>query len=216
MPSKIHQLPLGMLQTNCYIIANPVTKSAVIIDPAAEPETILSLLEKEAYRLELILATHAHFDHVSAAQAVQQATGIPFRLHAEAAPQLAALNEHAARFGVQLDSPPITATSFIQHGEQIMAAGYILEARYTPGHAPGHLIFILRDEATVFAGDCVFYDSVGRTDLEGGDLETLKQSLLTEILPLPDHFKLLSGHGPTTTVGRERTQNFFLAQLLRS
>ncbi len=216
MPSKIHQLPLGMLQTNCYIIANPDTKAACVIDPAAESEAILGMLDKEAYNLELILATHAHFDHVLAAHALQEATHAPFRLHAEAAPQLNELHQQAARFGIQLDAPAATPSSFIEHGEQIITAGYTLDARYTPGHAPGHLIFVLRDEGVVFGGDCVFYDGVGRSDLTGGDPEVLKQSILTELLPLADHFRLLSGHGPATTIGRERTQNIFLAQLMRA
>lgn len=212
---QIDMLPLGLAVTNCYIVGNPETKAAIIIDPAADAPTILAKVAERGYQVELILATHTHFDHVLAVGAVRQALDVPFAMHAEGLEQLRTLPARAAFFGLGGLATPPDPDRFIEDGEVIKAAGFQLEARFTPGHSPGHLIFVLHEQRLAFVGDCVFQDSIGRTDLPGSDAKVLKQSIETQILPLPDDYQLLSGHGPVTTLGRERAQNYVLAHLLK-
>ncbi|HLA45857.1 MAG TPA: MBL fold metallo-hydrolase, partial [Aggregatilineales bacterium] len=156
MPVQILQLPLGMLQTNCYIAADSDTNDAVIIDPSAEADVILREVQERGYIVREILATHTHFDHVIAAAAVIEATGAPFRMHRDGLEQLRTLDSRAAFFGIQVDASPPEPDSFIEHGDTVEVASIRLEARFTPGHSPGHLTFVFHEGRIAFVGDCVF------------------------------------------------------------
>lgn len=215
MPIQIDQLSLGMLQANCYIVGSSDSGDAIIIDPCDQADLILAQIEKRGYQVRQIVATHAHFDHVIASYAVKQATGAPFRLHHDEAIRLREMPQRAALFGIRVKELPAEPDGFLQHGDLIEVDGIRLEARFTPGHSEGHLTFVMAEHKVAFVGDCIFYDGIGRTDLPGGDARTLKKSITEQILTLPDDFTLCPGHGPITTVGRERRENPFLAQLLQ-
>jgi glyoxylase-like metal-dependent hydrolase (beta-lactamase superfamily II) len=204
-----------MIQTNCYIVGDSESGDALIIDPSAEADRILAQVKERGYTVRQILVTHAHFDHIIAGYAVKAGTNAPFRLHKDGVPQLKSLPQQMAAFGFPMSDPPAEPDSFIEHGDIIEVGEMRLEARYTPGHCPGHLTFVMKAQKVAFVGDCIFRDGFGRTDLPGADTATLKKSIEEEILTLPDDFTLLSGHGPQTTVGRERSQSVMLAQLLQ-
>ena len=155
------------------------------------------------------IATHTHFDHVLAADALRAQTGAPFRIHREAQPGLEALQVTGRLFGMELPPPP-EPDSFIEVGEVITEGAIALDVLFTPGHMPGHVSFVLRSEEVVFSGDCLFQGSIGRTDLPGGNHDVLMDSIQEQLLPLGDAFRVASGHGPWTTIGQERASNPFL------
>jgi glyoxylase-like metal-dependent hydrolase (beta-lactamase superfamily II) len=214
MSIQIDQLPLGAIQTNCYIVGDSQSNEAIIIDPAADPRQIMAVVQERSYSVKLILATHTHWDHVLASYPIKESTGAPFRLHAEGLPQHQMLMQRAAYWNVPSPYPPAEVDSFIEHGEIITLGRMHLEARYTPGHSPGHLTFVMHREKVAFVGDCVFKDGFGRTDFPGCSAEALRQSILEQILTLPEDYLLLSGHGERTTVGREKNESAALAYFL--
>lgn len=214
MSIRIDQLSLGWLQTNCYILGNPQTRQAILIDPADQADVILNKLAERDYTVALILATHTHFDHILASKAVKAATGAPFRLHQEGVAQLRGMAQLAGMFGIPVPEAAAEPDSFIEDGEIIEAAGFSLEARYTPGHSPGHLTFVLHANQVAFVGDCIFKFGVGAINLPGADVMQLKHSIEQNILTLPDDYTLLSGHGPRTTIAAVQAENPVLAELL--
>ena len=170
----------------------------------------------EGYTVSLILLTHTHFDHFLAAYGVKEATGAPFRMHEDGLQQLSRMEEWMQTYGLDITDPFPEVDSYIEAGEIIEAEGARLEARFTPGHSPGHLTFVMHEQGIAFVGDCIFFDSYGNTSLPGGNTALLKESIETQILTLPDSTRLLPGHGPATTVGREKQSSLALAELLRS
>jgi glyoxylase-like metal-dependent hydrolase (beta-lactamase superfamily II) len=204
MPLQIDQLSLGMLQTNCYLLGDSETREALLIDPSDEAEIILAKIAERGYTVRQILATHAHFDHILASYPVKVALGAPFHLHADEVWQLKNMEQLARMFGIPVQHPPAEHDGLISHGEIIQVGAIRLEARFTPGHSPGHLAFRLLGAGIIFGGDCLFMGGIGRTDLPGGDANRLAQSLREEFLSLPDETIVLPGHGPQTTIGRER------------
>lgn len=216
MPLQIIQLPLGAIQTNCYIVGDPDTKDAVIIDPSAQAEVILDKVNEYEFTVREILATHTHFDHILASHPVKEATGAPFRLHQDGLEQLRDVPQRMKMFGFDVPDEIAEPDNFIEHGDVVAVGEMQFEARFTPGHSPGHLIFIMREQNVAFVGDAIFRDGFGRTDLPGGDAALLKDSIVREILTLPDDMLLLTGHGAQTTVGREKMESAALAYLLNS
>lgn len=209
MSIQVHMLALGALQTNCYIVADTNTKEAIIIDPSDEPQAILQVIQREGYTVREILATHTHFDHVLASRPVKAATHAPFRIHADGVNQLARSQQIAHMYGLPAPEPA-TPDGFISEGDVIQYGAIHLDTVFTPGHSAGHVSFILRSEKAVFSGDCLFRGSIGRTDLPGGDLNVLMESIYLKLVPLGDDFVVYSGHGPKTTIGAERQHNPFL------
>lgn len=210
MSIKVHMLTLGALQTNCFIVADTKSGDAIIIDPAAEAEKILGVIGQHGYSVRRILATHAHFDHILASHPVQEATGAPFHLHRADVPQLVQMQRLAAAFGITAP-PPALHDGTIDEGDVIEVGAIRLETFFTPGHSPGHVIFVMRNEKIALSGDCVFMGGIGRTDLPGGDFDTLMTSIFAKILPLGDDFTLGVGHGPPTTIANERQHNPYIA-----
>jgi glyoxylase-like metal-dependent hydrolase (beta-lactamase superfamily II) len=211
MPIKIHMLTLGALQTNCYIVADTDTKDAVVIDPSDNAPAILNLIETEGYTVREILATHAHFDHVLASKPLKEATNAPFRLHATDVSQLNNMQNIARSFGISAPEPA-KHDGTIDEGDTIEVGPIKLETLFTPGHSPGHVVFVMHADNVVFGGDCLFAGSIGRTDLPGGDAPTLMNSIFDKILPLGDNYTVCPGHGPATTIAQERATNPFLLQ----
>lgn len=212
----VDTLVLGLLQTNCYIVADDDSGEALIVDPAAEPERILDRLTQGGWRAAGIVATHGDFDHLLAAAAVREATGAGFRLHRKDKDRLVRMQQSAAAFlGIETDPPP-EVDGYLEDGDEVKVGRTTLRVLWTPGHSPGS-ISLYDGAGNVFSGDLLFSGSVGRADLPGGNLATLLASIRDQLLPLGDEVRVFPGHGPATTIGRERRFNPFLApDLLRA
>jgi hydroxyacylglutathione hydrolase len=203
-------LTVGLLQENCYIFGCSRTRRAVIIDPGDNARAILRVVDQQALKIDRIINTHAHFDHVMAVGAIKAATGAPFYLHELDLPVLHELPDRV-RLWLDMEVDPLDdPDGYLTHGDQIAVGDETLEVRFTPGHAPGHVVFVHHAGRQVFAGDTLFRDSIGRFDLPGADGPTLLQSIRTQLLTLPDDYTVYSGHGPATTIGYEREHNPFV------
>lgn len=207
---EIVSFTLGSVMTNVYLIADPLTGEAVVIDPADEGEIIVAEARRRNWRIGSIWLTHAHFDHLAGAGAVADLANPPppIAMHSDDYP-LWRMQGGAPYFGMRIDPGP-EPTIQLHHGDTLWVGGNQFEVRHTPGHTRGHVIFYCKQEKVVFCGDVIFQGSIGRTDLPGGDYDTLIRSIENQILSLPDETRLLSGHGPETSVGRERRTNPFL------
>jgi hydroxyacylglutathione hydrolase len=201
---------LGPVMTNCFLIADPDTKEAVVIDPADKGRMIVNEAEKRGWRIGSIWLTHAHFDHLAGAASVadQLNPAPPVALHPDDYP-LWRMQGGAMLFGMRIDPGP-EPTVDLKHGMVMHVGANLVEVRHAPGHTRGHVIFYCTDQAVAFVGDVIFQGSIGRTDLPGGDYDTLIRSIREQVLTLPDETRLLSGHGPETTVLQERQNNPFL------
>lgn len=204
---EIRRLVLGPFQSNCYLVRAPGSRSAVAIDPGAEPDRIQAALDAWEAELEAILLTHAHLDHVGAVGALTAGGSVPVYLHPDDLPLYRAAPRQAEAFGLSADTPPEPEHE-LRHGERVEVAGLSFAVRHAPGHSPGGVVLV--GDGHAFVGDCVFAGSIGRTDLPGGDPGRLLRSIREQILTLPEETILLSGHGPETTVGREASSNPFL------
>jgi len=204
----IKQLPLGQIQTNCYIVGCQKTREGVIIDPGDEAAKILAEVESAGLSIKYVLNTHAHFDHILANGDVVRATGAPLALHPLDLPLLRARGG-AALFG--MDAPPSPEPDMLlAEGDEIAFGTHTLQVLFTPGHTPGHVSFYEPSAGVIFDGDVLFAGGIGRTDLPGGDFETLMHSINEKLMTLPDDVTVCSGHGPVTTIGRERAGNPWL------
>jgi glyoxylase-like metal-dependent hydrolase (beta-lactamase superfamily II) len=215
MSLRISQLPLGALQTNCYIVGDSESRDAVIIDPAADAEVILEKVTEHDYHVHEILITHAHFDHVIASKPVKDALSVPLRIHKNEVTQLREMAQRARLFGIRVPGEAATPDGFLEHGDELQLGLLRFEVRFTPGHSPGHITFVMPEYKVAFVGDCIFNNGIGRTDLPGADTATLKKSIVEQILTLGDDFMLCPGHGPTTTVSHEKTHSIDLAHLIQ-
>lgn len=206
----VQGLTVGLLQENCYILGCETTHKGVVIDPGDNARAILRLIRQEGLTIVAILNTHAHLDHVMAVEAVREATGAPFYLHAADLPILRDVPERA-RLWLDSEVDPIRDPDvFLEHGQIISFGEEQLEVRYTPGHAPGHVVFVHHAGRQVFAGDTLFQGSIGRYDLPGADGPTLLRSIREQLFTLPDDYTVYPGHGPETTIGEERVSNPFV------
>jgi hydroxyacylglutathione hydrolase len=208
---EILTLTLGPVGTNAYLIADPDTQEAVVIDPAWDGDIILAEAQNRGWRISHLWYTHAHFDHIGGAAAVASGCSpLPIvALHSGDYP-LWRIKGGAQLFGIPLDDPGPEPTIELEHGQTLMVGSNHFEVRHAPGHTPGHVIFYCETEKVLFSGDVIFKSSIGRTDLPGGSHETLMQSIHEQVLTLPDDVRILSGHMGDTTVGVERRQNPFL------
>ncbi|MEX0912779.1 MAG: MBL fold metallo-hydrolase [Gemmatimonadota bacterium] len=205
---RIRGFTAGAFGENGYVVSCPATRQGILVDPGAAVPQMLEEVEAENIEVRGIVLTHAHLDHVDGVAQAKQATGAPIHLHPADEPLYRHVAEQAQMFGVEVEPPP-PLDEYLREGEPVRFGECELEVRHTPGHAPGHVILIGSGVALV--GDCVFSGSIGRTDLPGGDYQTLMASIRRHILSLPDETVLYSGHGPETTVGHERIANPFLA-----
>jgi hydroxyacylglutathione hydrolase len=210
MTRKIEMLTLGLVQTNCYIVGDEQSGDAVVIDPSDNAPEILAVVKRNGWIVREILATHSHFDHVLAVRDLKAATGASFRLHKADLPQLRNLPQVVEMFTGTIVPPAPEPDSLVDEGDTINVGSIQLEVLFTPGHSPGHVSYVLQDDAVVFSGDCLFLGSVGRTDLPGSDANTLMKSIFGKLVPLGDEFTVAAGHMQTTTIGRERMSNPFL------
>jgi hydroxyacylglutathione hydrolase len=208
---EIRMLTLGIVDTNCYIVADTAASAAIVIDPVDDADTIFTTAKDMGCTIKLILATHAHFDHIIASKALKEKTGARFVIHQKAVPMLSMLPDQGLRFfGTRFPEAAQPDQILMNDRETIVLGSITLESLYTPGHAPGHVSFWMPSQRIVFSGDCLFKGSIGRTDLPGGDLPTLMRSIFDVLLPLGDDVTALSGHGDQTKLGEERRSNPFL------
>ncbi len=200
-------LPVGMLQANCYMLGCERTHEAIVIDPGDEPDAILASLRRHDLKLARILGTHGHFDHLLACRVLQEETGAPFYLHHADLPLVVAMRRTCISWlGYDPGEAP-TIDKDLKPGETVEAGDIALEVRLTPGHSPGGVTLVDHASRRAFTGDALFAGSIGRSDLHGGDLDTLLNGIRREILTLPDDYVILSGHGESSTVGAERQTN---------
>ncbi|MFC1627717.1 MBL fold metallo-hydrolase [Gemmatimonadota bacterium] len=211
MSITIDTIPVGPLATNCYLVGDPDTRDAFIVDPGAEPETILMRVSAGEWIVNYITITHAHFDHVLAVGPLVRELKAPFLVPPKDLAVLAHAHESASTWiGLPGDPiPPHDGT--VEEADTITVGAYTFIVAETPGHSPGGICLIGENHA--FVGDTVFAGSVGRTDFPGGDFPTLMKSIREKILVLDDEVVLHTGHGPATTVGEERRTNPFILQM---
>lgn len=200
----IATFPLGSLQTNCYVLANG--DRAVAVDPGGDPGPVLAHIKARGLTLTHILNTHLHFDHTAGNKALSEATGAPVLAHESDSSLLETWLGRGGDMGLPLITP--YEWQPLEPGEAEFA-GAACRVLHTPGHSMGSLTFHFPDAGAAFVGDLIFYRSIGRTDFPGGDLEILKRSVQEHIFTMPPETRLLSGHGPETTVGDERNHNPF-------
>jgi hydroxyacylglutathione hydrolase len=206
----VETFPVGPLQCNCTILADPASREAVVIDPGDEPERILRALEAAKLTPVALLHTHAHLDHITGSRAVREATGAPIRLHAADRPLYDALPEQAAYFGLRADAP-LPPDAGLDDASTIAFGPYALRVLHTPGHTPGSTCFLLEgDTPMLFSGDTLFRRSIGRTDLWGGDTDAILASIRGRLFTLPGDVPVVCGHGPDTSIDEEKRLNPFV------
>lgn len=211
MTIEIKMLTLGIVSTNAYIIGDSATKEAILIDPVDDAPLLHQAATEAGWTIKLILATHAHFDHVLASKELKERTAAPFWIHAECVPLLENLPSQGKLFGLGEFPEAARPDRLLTSQSEVIEIGAIqLETLYTPGHAVGHLSFYMREQKIVFSGDSLFAGSIGRTDLPGGNMEVLLRSIEEKLFVLGDDVQVLSGHGGITTIGREKLTNPFL------
>ena len=200
----------GAFAENGYLLLSADGASAAVVDPGACAPAIVAALRDSGARLEAILLTHAHLDHVEGIPRILDEAQAPIFLHPADRPLWDAAPQQAQAFGMPVPELPDAPDRELAPGDTFELGGHVLQVRFAPGHAPGHVIFWEETEGVALVGDVVFQGSVGRTDLPGGDYRLLFRSIREQVLTLPDETRLLTGHGPETTVGHERVGNPFL------
>lgn len=209
---NIHFFTFNPFQENTYVIFNE-KKECWIIDPgmydADEVDRFIAYLEKNGLQPQAIINTHTHIDHILGVQALVDKYGISFGMHEKDLPVLNSASGSAAMFGFDLGKVP-QANFYIREGQQLMLGDDEIEVRFTPGHSPGSIIFYYQPGGWAIGGDVLFYRSIGRTDLPGGNTQQLLTSIQTELFTLPAKTVVYPGHGPATTVADEMAENPFL------
>lgn len=207
---------LGPVQTNAYLLADPQTGEAAVIDPAWDGDLILGEAQKRGWRIGHLWYTHAHFDHIGGAAAIADALNpLPLVALHPADHALWRAEGGAPLFGFRIDPGPEPTIDLFQ-GQTLLLGSCRLEVRFTPGHTPGHCIFYVPPAGEqgagglCFCGDLIFQMGVGRTDLPGGDADALAHSIKSQVYTLPDETRLLPGHGAATSVGYEKKNNPFV------
>jgi hydroxyacylglutathione hydrolase len=207
---QILTLPLGPIQTNCFVVGDEATTDAVVIDPGGEAPRVLAALAQRQWQPKYVLLTHAHFDHLGAVADLVEATGAPLAIHPLDVPLMRQLGG-AREFGFAVR--PCPEPNVLLQERQVLEVGRMrFKVLSVPGHTVGHVAFYEAQAKAVFSGDVLFRDGIGRTDLPGGDYDTLMRSIHEVLFALPDDTAVYPGHGPATTIGAERAGNPFLAE----
>ena len=203
---------VGDLSCNCYLVGDPESRQAVVIDPGDDGGRIHQAVVRHGLTVVAVVATHAHFDHVLAAEAIRAATGAPFYLHLDDLDLLQWLPASLQLFlGVTESHPPPEVDSRLADGDALKVGDSSLQVIHTPGHSPGSICLLTaeRGSGMLFSGDTLFAMSIGRSDLPGGDQDALVSSIRRRLFPLGD-MPVFPGHGPATTVDREKVGNPFV------
>ena len=209
----LHEIiPVGMLRCNCSIFGDEASREAVVIDPGDEIDRILGVLAKHQLRVKAIVITHAHIDHIGGAQKLKAATGAPVYMNANDQELYDHLDIQAEWLGIE---PPGRTDIDVnaREGEKLLLGPAEFQVIHTPGHTQGSISLWIPAENKLVAGDTLFFDSIGRTDLPGGNTKQILHSIHDKLLPLADDVVVIPGHGQETTIGRERRRNPFLQGL---
>lgn len=207
----VHTLTVGPLEENAYVVVDETTRRAIVIDPGDEAERILGTVRDERAELDAIWLTHAHMDHVGAIGAIVRETKVPIHVHPRERPIYDSAAQHAMVFGLRIEQPP-PPNRELAEGDALHVGTLRFSVMHVPGHAPGHVI--IHGNGVAFVGDCLFAGSIGRTDLPLADGRQLERSL-DRICALPDETIVYPGHGPATSIGREKRTNPFLTGAVR-
>ena len=208
MALDVQMLTVGPIAENCFVLRREGAGRGLIVDPGEEPDRILEAVERMGVKVEAILITHCHFDHIGAVAPVATVTGAPVYCPEIERPLLADVMAYVPVPGIgPYDS--YEADETLKGGETLELAGMTIDVLFTPGHSPGHLTYSIRGEEAIFSGDVLFKGSVGRVDLPGADWDTLLASVRTLAERYPAETVVYPGHGPVTTVGQERQYNPF-------
>ena len=206
----IHEiLPVGVLQCNCSVFGDEETREGLVIDPGDDIDDVLAVVRKHGLTVKAIVITHAHIDHIGGAQKMKAATGAPVYMNLNDTELQKMLDVQATWLGmappapVQIDAPA-------KDGDRLVVGTSEVHVLHTPGHTQGSISLWMPSEGKVVAGDTLFRDSIGRTDLPGGDGRQILRSIHDKLMTLPEETVVVPGHGPNTTIGREKRSNPFL------
>lgn len=204
-------VPVTPFQQNCTILFDGESKVGVVVDPGGDVERILAAVRDNGISVEAIWITHGHIDHAGGAMDLKDALGVDIiGPHEDDKPLLDNLENQARRFGITDTIRNCVPDRFLTEGETVSFGDHTFEVLHCPGHAPGHVVFFNRDARFAHVGDVLFHGSIGRTDLPGGDHDTLIRMIKEKLLPLGDDIGFLCGHGPGSRFGDERRSNPFL------
>ena len=209
----IHEvLPVGVLACNCSVFGDEQSREALVVDPGDDISAILGILERHGLRLKAIVITHAHIDHIGGAGQLKKATGAPVYLNPADDALQKMMDVQAAWIGVP--TPQAVAIDVAPaDGDSLVIGATHFHVLHTPGHTPGSISLWIPAEGKLVAGDTLFRDSIGRTDLPGGDGRQILRSIHDKLMPLPDETIVIPGHGELTNMGREKQFNYFLQGL---
>ena len=212
MSLDVQMLTVGPVAENCFVLRREGSGRGLIVDPGDEPDRILAAVDEMGAKVEAILLTHCHFDHIGAVNPVATVTGAPVYCPELETALLADIMAYVPFPGIG-PYESYEADETVKGGEALELAGLTLDVIFTPGHSPGHVTYSVRDEEAMFSGDVLFQGSVGRVDLPGGDGPTLMHSIRTLLESHPPETGVYPGHMGVTTLGAERATNPFLAEL---
>lgn len=204
----IRALPVGPLQANCFVVGCQETHQTAVIDPGGDVDMILSTLDKDNLKLTVIINTHGHFDHVGGNKALKEASGAELMIHKLDAPMLGQLNQMGAAWGMKIEDSP-SPDRFLEDGDVVDFGHLQMKVIHTPGHSQGGICLYMESKNALFVGDTLFAGSIGRTDLPGGDYDTLISSIQTKLFVLPEETTVYNGHMEPTTIGKEKKFNPF-------
>jgi glyoxylase-like metal-dependent hydrolase (beta-lactamase superfamily II) len=210
----VRMFTVGPVQENCFLVRRDEGTNAIIVDPGEEADKLLGAIDALGVELEAILLTHTHFDHVGAVSPVAKATGAPVYCPELERQVLANIMDFVPWPGFG-PFESYEADHLVAGGETLQLAGFDIDVIFTPGHSPGHVSYSIADEQALFSGDVLFQQSIGRTDLPGGDTQTLLNSIAHLLDTLPGETRVFPGHMGLTTLERERATNPFLQELAR-
>ncbi len=202
----IEKLAVGPIMANCFVIGCAESREGAVIDPGADPDRIMDVVQRAELKITRIINTHGHFDHVGANREIKRLTDAELIIHPLDAPMLTQLDQMAGAFGMSVEnSPPPDRT--VEEGDEVQVGHLTLSVLHTPGHTPGGIS--LHVDGHVFVGDTLFQGSIGRTDFPGGDYDTIIRSIREKLFPLGDQVVVYTGHGPETAIGTEKQFNPF-------
>jgi len=204
---NVETITVGSFAMNCYLLSDSDSKQAVLIDPGAESDRLIDEISARDLNLKFIINTHCHIDHTAEVSSIINHFKVPFYIHRAELPLLKNLKEQGDFFGLPVLEIP-TVSDYVEDNQSLEFGNTKMKILHTPGHSPGGISILIKD--SVFVGDCLFFDSIGRTDLLGGNYDQLITSIKTKLLTLDDSTIVYPGHGQSTTIGRERMNNPFL------